>query len=117
MTPYRVPAGTTEITYTRGGGEQRSIPVQDLGDGYLFAQGADADDDAHLAGLGYPVARKVLGEQDEEPATPARRSTRRSTRKAAAKARPTAAPAEPPQSISEEAQPAPPAETTAGSEG
>lgn len=75
MTPYRVPVGTTEITYTRGAGEQRSIPIQDLGDGYLFAQGADADDDAHLAGLGYPVARKVLGE--DEPTTDTKASASR----------------------------------------
>ena len=113
MTPYRVPAGTTEITYTRGGGEQRSIAVQDLGDGYLFAQGADADDDAHLAGLGYPVARKVMGEQDDEPAPT--KAKGEAIRKRAPKAASIPAPATP--SNSEEAQPAPPAETTAGSEG
>lgn len=67
MTPYRVPVGTVEITYTRGGGEQRSIPVQELEEGYAFAQGSDAEDEAHLIGLDYPVARKVLGEEEPAP--------------------------------------------------
>lgn len=96
MTPYRVPVDTTEISYTRGNGEQRSIPIQQLEPGYAFAQGADAGDDAHLAGL-YPVARKVMGQaEDDEPEAP---------KKAAAK------------KTSEAATPAPPAETSAGTEG
>lgn len=108
-TPYRLPAGTTEITYTRGAGEQRSIPIQDLGDGYLFAQGADADDDAHLVGLGYPVARKVLGE--DEPTSKPKPKARG---KAASRTKTSPAAAE---SLDREAAPpAPPAETTAGEE-
>lgn len=95
MTPFRVPAGTTEITYTRGSGEQRSIPIQDLGDGYVFAQGADSADDAHLAGLGLPVARKVMDEQDDDEAAAPKKTTRKS----------------------EAATPAPSAETSAGTEG
>lgn len=102
MTPYRIPAGTTEITYTRGAGEQRSIPVDHLNKRYAYAQPADDEDEAHLVGLGFPVARKVLGEQeDDEP-----------------KAQPKGeADAEQPATTSEAAEPAPPVETSAGTEG
>lgn len=94
-TPYRVPAGTTEISYTRGAGEQRSIPVEHLNKRYAYASPADADDEAHLVGLGYPVARKVLGEDEPKDETEDKQ----------------------PATESEAAEPAPPVETSAGTEG
>lgn len=101
-TPYRIPAGTTEITYTRGAGEQRSIPVDHLNKRYSFAQPADDEDEAHLVGLGFPVARKVLGEQeDEEPKVEAKDE----------------ADGDQPETTSEATQPASPVESSAGTEG
>lgn len=65
--PRRVPADTTEITYTGRGGAQISIAIEKRG-GYAFATPASAADQVALDRLGFTqVARKAQKAEDTQP--------------------------------------------------
>lgn len=70
LDPRRVPADTTEITYTAGRGEQRSIPISRKGR-YAYVTPETAADARALDRMGLTtVARKAADDKDEEtPAT------------------------------------------------
>lgn len=67
----RVPAGTTEITYTDDDGAQVSILVSTLdGGAYAYTEPRSSADVTVLDGFGWTtVARKAMG-QDEPADTP-----------------------------------------------
>lgn len=67
--PLKVPANT-EVTYTVGAGEQRTLRSKALegDDDYHYIEPKNAGDVEALRGFGYPVARKVLGEADDADA-------------------------------------------------
>lgn len=72
LDPRRVPADTTEITYTAGKGEQVSIPVARKGR-YAYASPASDGDARALDRMGFTtIARKAAAEGDStDDETPA----------------------------------------------
>lgn len=74
LEPRRV-TEATEITYTGTDGLQHTLrsKTADGDDSYHYVEPQSAEDVEALVGLGYPVARKVMGEaEDDEPAKPTR---------------------------------------------
>lgn len=78
--PRRIPAGTTQITYTAGDGTETHLEVQQLEPGYAYVEPRDAAEATVLDGFGYTtVARKVLGEAEEEETPTVSRRARTTT--------------------------------------